>query len=136
MREIKVQGKTIKEYPYLEKGSWVTGQVVYENDGKVYIVGKAVDIDGECLIFDEYESIYEVIPETVGQLMIDGVPIEEMTIQEIKDELTALREIAKRKDLNGDMKMYLKGYNDGQKAIAEVFAKTKENLCGVGEGGK
>ena len=67
MREIKVKGKTIKEYPYLEKGYWVTGQVVYENDGKVYIVGKAVDKDGECLIFDEYECIYEVIPETVGQ---------------------------------------------------------------------
>ena len=63
-------------------------------------------------------------------------PIEEMTILEIKDELTALREIAKRKDLNGDMKMYLKGFEDGQKAIAEVFAKTKETLCGSREGEK
>jgi hypothetical protein len=68
MREIKVKGKTIKDYLYLEKGSWVTGQVVYENDGKVYIVDKAVDVDGVCIIFDLlYGSIYEVIPETVGQ---------------------------------------------------------------------
>ena len=63
-------------------------------------------------------------------------PIEEMTIQEIKDELTALREKVQRIDLNGDMKMYLKGFEDGQKAIVEVFAKTKETLCGSGEGEK
>ena len=89
-------------------------------------------------------------------------PIEEMTIQEIKDELEYLREKVQRKEvlfgyevkqleataiilqekditpdmLSNSMKMYLKGYNDGQKAIAEVFAKTKETLCGSGEGGK
>ena len=89
-------------------------------------------------------------------------PIEEMTIQEIKDELTSLREKAQLKEtlfgydvnqlkataiilqekyitpdkLNNAMAMYLKGFEDGQKAIVEVFAKTKETLCGSGEGEK
>jgi len=67
MREIKFRGKTIKEYPYLEEGSFVAGQVVYGEDGEVYIVGKVVDIDGEALIFDLFGSIYQVTPETVGQ---------------------------------------------------------------------
>ena len=87
-------------------------------------------------------------------------PIEEMTIQEIKDELTSLREKAQLKEtlfgydvnqlkataiilqekyitpdkLNNAMAMYLKGFEDGQKALAEIFAKA--NLCVSGEGRK
>ncbi len=67
MRQIKFRGITTQGYAYCPNGTMVYGQVVYGFDNKVFLVSEAVDKDGECLIFDEYKDIYEIIPETLSQ---------------------------------------------------------------------
>jgi len=64
----RCRGKTIEDYPYLLEGTMVNGQVVYSwEDGKVFIVGEAIDKDGETLVFDAFSGLYEIDPKTLGR---------------------------------------------------------------------